>query len=289
MPENPQFVVVTGMSGAGKTQTLRCFEDLGYYCVDNLPAALIPTFAELILHSESPRNRIAVCVDARAGADLLKVPHSLERLTEMGLKPDVLFLDSSDPVLHRRYSETRRRHPSSPTGGIDEGIRRERELLGPLRDRADLVLDTSHISAQELRERIASTFIGEPGRQNLTVTVMSFGFKYGRPSEADMVLDSRFLPNPYYDPGLRPRGGEDTEVRDYVMGSRDAQEFVQHAKSFLKFLIPEYAGAHKSYFTIAVGCTGGQHRSVAIALELHRLLRDLDYDVRLRHRDLNRG
>lgn len=284
--QTPIFVVVTGLSGAGKTLALRCFEDLGFYCVDNLPAALLGTFAELLLNNEAQRDRIAVCVDARTKEDLHQVPEYLSRIARIAFRPDVLYLDTSESVLLKRYSETRRRHPASPGGSIEEGIREERALLEPLRARADLILDTSVLSPMELRERIASTFTREPESQSLTVTVLSFGFKNGLPLEADMVFDLRFLPNPFYDMELRPLTGYDDAVRDYVLNNDTARAYLSHLKGLLKFLLPQFESEGKSYLTLAFGCTGGQHRSVAVAQEILRLLRDLRYDARLRDRDV---
>lgn len=289
MSQTPRFVLVTGLSGAGKSQALRFLEDRGYYCVDNLPVALIPTFAELVKESEVPRTSIAVCVDGRAGKELLQLGSYLDTLTELGFQPDTLFLETSDEVLQHRYSESRRRHPCSPTGSIEEGIRIERELLGPIRDRADLVLDTSAISTSELRERIMDVFAGAREHRGMIVSVLSFGFKYGVPPDVDLVLDVRFLPNPHYDVELQPLAGDAPEVRDYVLDNAPGQEFLDRIKGLLKFLIPRYELEPKSYLTIGVGCTGGRHRSVAVAGEVHRLLRDLECNARLRHRDIDRG
>ncbi|HIJ74087.1 MAG TPA: RNase adapter RapZ [Candidatus Hydrogenedentes bacterium] len=286
--DTPQFVLVTGLSGAGKTQALRFLEDLGYYCVDNLPAPLVPTFAELVTGPGSPRKRIAVCVDARTGEGLKRLPAYLDSVAELGIRPDIFFLESSDEVLIQRYSESRRRHPSSPTGSVEEGIQRERALLEPIRARADLVVDTSSIAVSELRERIDAAFLAEKKERRLLITVLSFGFKFGVPAEADLVFDVRFLPNPYYDDELRPLTGNEPEVRDFVMSSDDAHEFMERMKGLLKFLLPRYAAEPKSYLTIAVGCTGGRHRSVAITQALMLFLRDLKYDARLRHRDIDR-
>lgn len=288
MLRSPRFVLVTGLSGSGKSQTLRFFEDRGYYCVDNLPVALVETFAELVGQSEAPGNRIAVCVDARAGQDLLNLPSCLDAVAELGFRPDTLFLETSDEVLHQRFSESRRRHPCSPTGSIEEGIRLERELLAPIRDRADLVVDTSAISTSELRERVMGMFTGAEDRRTLTISVLSFGFKFGLPQEAELVFDVRFLPNPYYDSELRSQAGNEPEVHEYVLNNDVAREFLQRVRGLLKFLIPRYAAEPKSYLTIAVGCTGGRHRSVAVAGEILRLLRELQYDARLRHRDIAR-
>ncbi len=288
MAEGVRFVLVTGLSGAGKTQALRVLEDLGYYCVDNLPPSLVPTFAELALHAEQPRKKIAVCVDARTGEKLENLPGFLDSVTEMGVHPDTLFLESSDKVLVQRYSESRRRHPCSPFGSIEEGIEHERALLAPIRGRADLVVDTSAISVAQLRERVAAMFTGSKEMRELCVTVLSFGFKFGLPPEADLVFDMRFLPNPYYEEDLRALTGNETAVREFVLGCEPAVVFLDKIKSLLKFVMPKYANEPKSYLTIAVGCTGGRHRSVVIAQELMLFLRDLKYDVRLRHRDLSR-
>ena len=288
MTDKARFVLVTGLSGAGKSQALRFLEDLGYYCVDNLPAALIPTFADLLLRSDRQHQHIAVCIDARAGESLENLPALLDEVAEMGLRPDTLFLDSSDEVLIKRYSETRRRHPSSITGGIEEGIRRERTLLDPIRARADLVIDTSATSVQELRERIATMFQGDRGAGQLLITVLSFGFKHGVPQESDLVFDVRFLPNPHYDPDMRPWTGNEPDVRDFVLNSDGATEFLDRLKGLMKFLLPRYAAEPKSYLTVSIGCTGGRHRSVAVAHNLALYMRALNYEVRLRHRDIDR-
>lgn len=289
MTDAQRFVLVTGLSGAGKSQALRFFEDIGYYCVDNLPASLVPKFAELFFASDGRHRRTAVCVDARGGQDLKNLPQYLQAVEEMGTRPDVLFLDSSDTKLVSRYSETRRRHPLAPSGGIEEGIRKERELLEGVRARADLIIDTSATSIAELRERIGGMFLGGRAKSELVITVMSFGFKHGVPQEADLVLDVRFLPNPHYDPELRPWTGNEPDVRDYVLNNPDAVEFLDRIKGLLKFLMPRYAAEPKSYLTIAVGCTGGRHRSVAVANAIAVLLRDLKYNVRIRHRDTARN
>ncbi len=290
MEEFPgQFIVVTGLSGSGKSHTMRAFEDLGFYCVDNLPAALVPTFADLLQNSVEPRPRVAICVDARGGEDLALLPDALGGVRALGLRPQVLFLEARDDVLQRRYTETRRRHPASPAGGVLEGIHRERALLSAIRDRSDLVLDTSALDPAELRERICSIFLAQAQAPQLIVTVMTFGYKYGLPLEADLVLDLRFLPNPHYDNELRPLTGEDADVRDYVLSQPAAKEFMLRLQNLLKFLLPQYANEPKAYLTLALGCTGGRHRSVAIAGEVHRLIRDLQYDVRLRHRDIHRA
>jgi len=287
MPDGRRFVLVTGLSGAGKSLALKFLEDLGYYCVDNLPAALLPTFAELVQGSKEPALRkVAVCLDARAGQGLSQLPGYAQEVEEKGIRVETLFLDSSDDVLIHRYSETRRRHPCSPSGSVEEGIRRERGMMQPMRSRADLIIDTSSTSVSELRERIASMFLGPKEARDLVITILSFGFKRGVPPEADLVFDVRFLPNPHYDPDLRTLTGAEPDVRDFVLDNADAREFLDRVKGLLKFLIPRYAAEPKAYLTIGVGCTGGQHRSVAVAHALSVMLREMNYNVRLRHREL---
>jgi len=235
-----------------------------------------------------PRTRIAVCVDARAGVDLLNLPAYLDAVAEVGIRPDTLFLDTSNDVIITRYSETRRRHPNAPDGDVEAGIQRERQLLEPVRARADMIIDTSASSVSELRERIALAFQGSRASENLIVTVMSFGFKYGIPHEADMVIDVRFLPNPHYDPELRPRSGSEPEIRDFVLNNDTARDFLERQQGLLKLLLPLYVAEPKSYLTIGVGCTGGRHRSVAVAHQLALFLKTLNYNPRLRHRDIDR-
>lgn len=288
MTPKQHLVLVTGMSGAGKTQAIRFFEDQGFYCVDNLPAELVPSVVDLSNDSGSVGNKIAVCVDARSGAALKKLPGHLHDLRRDGFEIQILFLDSSDDTLHKRFSETRRPHPVSRHGTIESGIAQERSLLEPLREIADLILDTSNIQPTELRERIAAMAVADHGGHNMVVEVLSFGFKHGVPLEANIVLDVRFLPNPYWDEDLRPLTGMDPEVSDFVTNNDEAKEFFKHSKAMLKYLIPRYESEPKSYLTIAIGCTGGRHRSVAMAHEVLRLLRDMQYDARLRHRDLNK-
>lgn len=285
MTSVPRFVVITGLSGAGKTQALKFFEDQSFYCVDNLPAALLPTFAELLQSAESPHRRVAVCVDARSGEDLANLSEYLNQVRTFGFRPEVLFLDTSDDIIQRRYSETRRPHPASPSGSITEGIQRERGLLGPIRERADLVIDTSTTSNAELHDQIASIALEPDAVHSMSIALLTFGYKHGVPKEADLVFDVRFLPNPHYVDELRPRDGRDTAVRRYVLENEAAQSFLYRLTGLLEFLIPQYAAEPKSYLTIAIGCTGGRHRSVAIAEELTQFLRTKNYSVVVRHRD----
>ncbi len=289
MEPSPKLIVLTGLSGSGKKRALRFFEDFGYDCVDNLPAGLIPAFAQHLIDSGEKWHRTVILVDARSGSNLRKLPQYLNQIKSLGVLSEVIFLETSDQVLKQRYSESRRPHPSSPNGSVDEGILFERELLAPIRAQAAHVFDTTTFSISELHERIAEIFATNDGKSHLVVSVMSFGFKYGLPPEADLVIDVRFLPNPYYDTELRPMSGEAPEVREYVLNNDSAQEFMAHLKSMLKFLVPKYAEEPKSYLTIAVGCTGGRHRSVVMAREMVRILRGLQFDARLRDRDINRS
>jgi len=284
-----QLVLITGLSGAGKSQALRFFEDQGHYCVDNLPAALVPKLAELSQNQENPQRRIAICVDARSGDDLKFLPGYLDEVRKLHFNPRVLFLDTDDTVLHQRYLETRRRHPSANAGNIQEGIQLERDLLSSIREQADLVVDTSHLQPSELRERIATMVMHHHGAKTMAVEVLSFGFKFGVPQESNLVLDVRFLPNPFYDDDLKHMTGQDPDVKEFVLNNPEAQEFFKISKNLVKFLLPKYENESKAYLTIAIGCTGGKHRSVAIAHEVSRLIHDLDYDVRLRHRDIDKA
>lgn len=284
MGEPQRFVLVTGLSGAGKGQALRFLEDLGYYCVDNLPPALVPTIADLA----KSRKKVAICVDVRGGDDLLNLPAYLDESAEKGVRPETLFLESSDAVLVRRYSESRRKHPATPDGTVEDGIQRERDLLAPIRARAGLILDTSTTSVGQLRERIAAVFGGERTSKEMLIGVMSFGFKFGVPQEADLVLDVRFLPNPFYELELRSFSGEEPRVAAFVLDNAEGRQFLEKVKDLLAFLLPKYSQEPKSYLTIAVGCTGGRHRSVAVAKELLSYIREMQWPATLRHRDIGR-
>jgi len=285
MASPARFVVITGLSGAGKTHALRFLEDQGFFCVDNLPATLLSTFAQLINSAESPHPRVAVCVDARAGLELAKLPDYLRNISAMGFRPELVFLDTDDATLHKRYSESRRPHPGSPAGSIEEGIAHEREILGSLRERADVVIDTSNMSTGDLRNHIAALALhGEPQKE-MRVSLLTFGYKHGVPKEADLVFDVRFLPNPHYDEMLRPRDGRDPAVRAFVLENEEAQAFLYRLTQLLEFLVPRYAAEPKAYLTLAIGCTGGRHRSVAIAEELAVFLTSLGYPVTIKHRD----
>lgn len=289
MTSAPRFVIITGLSGGGKSQALRFLEDQGFFCVDNLPATLLPTFAQLINSAESPHTRVAVCVDARAGGETAKLPDYLRQIAAMGWRPELVYLDTDDATLQKRYSESRRPHPASPTGSIPEGIAREREMLAPLRERADSIIDTSALKPADLRHHIAALALhGEPQKE-MRVSLLSFGFKNGVPKEADLVLDVRFLPNPHYEPALKPKDGRDPAVRSFVLENEEAQAFLYKISDLLEFLVPKYAAEPKSYLTIAIGCTGGKHRSVAISEELAVFLTSLGYPVTVKHRDVLLG
>lgn len=263
MSETKRILVVTGLSGSGKSTAIRALEDAGWSCIDNLPAPLVLKVAEL---SDS-KARLAFGIDAREGGYLKDVPQALDEVRRAGHHVEVLFLDSSDETLTRRYSETRRRHPLAAGGTVEQGIAKERSLLGPLREHAEHVIDTSAMTVHDLRRQVMSRFSSGPAGQ-LTVTMMSFGFKYGVPSNADLVFDVRFLPNPYFVPELKALTGKDSRVARYVLEQPDAAEFVDRVLELLLFLLPRYQREGKAYLTVAVGCTGGKHRSVAIAQAL---------------------
>ncbi|HWT90610.1 MAG TPA: RNase adapter RapZ [Solirubrobacterales bacterium] len=284
------LVVITGHSGAGKSEAIAAFEDGGYFCVDNLPPRMIAGLGELFRHEGSGVERAAIVSDVRGGEyfdDLLQV---LDDLEAEGLRPMVLFLEADEETLLDRYKETRRRHPLAPEGRIVEGIRAERELLAPLRARADKVLNTSDLTGAELRRQITEELLGREERGKLALTLLTFGFKNGPPRDADLTLDVRFLPNPHYDDELRPMTGMDQEVRDYVEQGTQAGEFYGRLLPLLEFLVPAYVAEGKSHLTIAVGCTGGRHRSITVA---DRIRRDLagreDVIVRVKHRDVDLG
>lgn len=285
-----RFVIVTGMSGAGKSTALKMLEDMGYFCVDNLPVPLIPKLAELLTVSGSEVQKAALGVDIRSGQSFGELERMLEELDAMSMKYEILYLESSDNVLVKRYKETRRFHPlSGSSGRVDEGIKRERERLGFLKKRADYLVDTSHMLTRELRQELNKIFVENKEFKNLYITVLSFGFKYGIPSDADLVFDVRFLPNPYYVDELRPMSGNDPEVRDYVMGNEKAGEFLDKLTDLLEFLIPNYIIEGKTQLVIGIGCTGGKHRSVTLANALFaRISQAESYGIRIEHRDIGK-
>ena len=284
-----KFVIVTGLSGAGKTQAIWCLEDLGFFCVDNLPPTLIPKFAELCAQSEGKINKIALVVDIRGGGFFDAVYDSLENLKTLGIKCEILFLDASDETLVRRFKESRRRHPLGTHGRVLEGIREERLKLEELKGKASKVIDTSELSNKQLKEQITLLYGGDNEEQNLNINVMSFGYKYGIPMDADLVFDVRFLPNPHYIEELRPLTGNDSEVQEYVLDSPVSRTFMRKFSGLIKFLIPHYIKEGKTSLVIAIGCTGGQHRSVTLVNKLFESLKTNNYLVNKRHRDLEKN
>jgi RNase adapter protein RapZ len=278
------------VSGSGKSTALRALEDAGYYCVDNLPIVFLEKLLELSAHTKGEVTRIGLVVDAREGRFLGEAPRVIEEVRRSGARVDVLFLDASDDALLRRFSETRRRHPlamDAGAGSVPEGIAAERVALEPLKALADEVIDSSTLNVHELKRLIHSRFV-EGVVPRLGVTVVSFGFRYGLPAHADLVYDVRFLPNPYFIPELKPFAGTDPRVERFVLGQKDAQGFLDRVVELSTFLVPRYRAEGKSYLTLAVGCTGGRHRSVAIAGELVRRLEAIGVDVRLWHRDVEK-
>jgi len=285
----PHMLIVTGLSGAGKTQAMKALEDLGFFCIDNLPPAFLPQLTQLSALAVDRGQRIAVAVDVRGRSMFADLFAALDQLQADGVPHQILFLDCADDVLVRRYSETRRRHPISEGRSLYEQIEAERRLLAEVRDRADLLVDTSQMSPHDLKSRLGRIVLGRDVVDSLNVDVTSFGFKHGVPLDADLVFDVRFLPNPFYDPALRPLTGLDAPVIGYVMGQPETGTFVDELATLLKRWIPLYANSGKARLTIAIGCTGGQHRSVAIAARLAARLADDFENVAAVHRDLPRA
>ncbi|MCI5653653.1 MAG: RNase adapter RapZ [Lachnospiraceae bacterium] len=285
-----KLVIVTGMSGAGKTVALKMMEDMGYYCVDNLPISLIEKFAELALgNNQGLSNQVALGIDIRSGQELPLLDKILERWRTDGIPFEILFLDASDEVLLKRYKETRRNHPLAGAGRIDEGIKKERECLAFLKKQANVILDTSMLLTKELRQELEKIYMEDGTYDNLFVTVMSFGFKYGIPADADLVFDVRFLPNPYYVENLRPKTGEEKEIQDYVKQGGTADIFLGKLYDMLDFLIPNYVLEGKNQLVIGIGCTGGKHRSVTIANAVYEHLKQQKgLGVKLYHRDIEK-
>lgn len=284
-----RLVIVSGMSGAGKTVALKVLEDMGYYCVDNLPISLLQKFIELLEHNDIPYDNFALSIDIRNGKELPKLERELENLRAGGHPCEILFLDASDETLIKRYKETRRSHPLNPGGRIETGLKLEREKIDFLRKSADYIIDTSKLLTKELRAQIESIFSGNSDYENLYITILSFGFKYGIPADADLVFDVRFLPNPYYVDELRQKTGKDSGVRDYVFSDGSAEIFLEKLYPLIDFLIPRYIAEGKNQLVIAVGCTGGKHRSVTVAGELYRHLSGgSDYGLKLDDRDIDR-
>ena len=283
------FVVITGLSGAGKSYAIKCFEDMGFFCVDNLPTTLIPTFADLVARADAPkRGRVALGVDVREGAYLSHFLEALAELRTRGHTVEVLFLEAGEEALVRRYRETRRRHPLAPDGNVLDGIRAERKALSTVREVADRIVDTSALTVHQLKDFLVDAYVTPKARPGLAVSLVSFGFKHGVPIDADLVFDVRFLPNPHFVEGLRPLDGRDARVREFVMKHGESRELLRRIADFLSFVLPAYQREGKAYLTIAVGCTGGRHRSVALVEELRSHIETLGLTPALVHRDLDR-
>lgn len=292
-----RFVILTGISGAGKSTALKMMEDMGYYCVDNLPIPLIERFYELSDNASAELQKVAVGIDVRNGQNLGEMQDVLKRLRAEGRKCEILFLDSEDPVLVKRYKETRRSHPLAQGERVDKGIGREREQLQFLKEKADYIIDTSRLLTRELKVELEKIFVNNKEYKNLFVTVLSFGFKYGIPADSDLVFDVRFLPNPYYVEGLRLKNGNDKEIQDFVLQYDEAHEFLNKLEDMIRFLIPNYIAEGKNQLVISIGCTGGKHRSVTLANELYQRLSKVperaqkksavpNYGLKIEHRDI---
>jgi len=286
-PQGPGFTIITGLSGAGRSEAAKCLEDLGYFVVDNLPPALLPKMAELASKPGGP-GRVAIVLDVRGGVFFGELSKALEELDGLGIPYRILYLEASDEDLVNRYAATRHRHPLAPADRVIEGIRKERLMMESLRGDADLIVDTSGLSPHELRDRLREAFADAPPEQGLQVSLISFGYKYGSPRDADLVIDVRFLPNPHWVDELRPLPGTDDRVRTYVKGQQTYREFMRRLRSLLGFMVPGFVAEGKSYLTVAVGCTGGRHRSVVIVDELAKFFRDKGMPATVDHRDLDR-
>lgn len=285
-----RFVVVTGMSGGGKRTALKMLEDAGFYCVDNLPVPLLEKFVELIAMPNSEINKVALGLDVRSDQLFEEARKALENLKKSGYLFEILFMDASNQVLLKRYKETRRMHPLSIGGRVEDGINREKDILKTIKEESDYVIDTSNLLTRELKEEIDRIFVMNEEYNSLMVTILSFGFKNGIPADADLVFDVRFLPNPYYIEELKYMTGNDHAVRDYVMGFPEAGEFLAKLEDMIRFLIPNYVKEGKYQLVIGIGCTGGKHRSVTLANELYKRLRDQgNYGLKIYHRDEKQG
>ena len=285
-----KFVIITGMSGAGKSTALKMMEDIGFYCVDNLPIPLLEKFVELSEIQNGELQKVALGIDARSGQALEELREVLERIEAKGEDFEILFLDADDNVLVKRYKETRRSHPITGPNRVDQGIAEERKRLKLLKKKADYIIDTSRMLTRELKAELNKIFVENKEFKNLYITVLSFGFKYGIPSDADLVFDVRFLPNPYYIEELRPKTGNDSEVRNFVMNCETAKMFRDKLVDMVEFLVPNYVSEGKTQLVVAVGCTGGKHRSVTLANELYEVLKmhQDNYGVKVEHRDIEK-
>ena len=282
-----RFVIVTGMSGAGKLTAQKMLEDLGYYCVDNLPIPLISKFVELILEPNREITKVVLGIDVRADQSFDEVQSALDDLKKKNFPYEILFMDSSDETLQKRYKESRRMHPLSPDGRVIDGIQKERAILKKIKSESDYVIDTSKLLTRELKKELENIFVNNESYNSLMVNILSFGFKHGLPSDVDLVFDVRFLPNPYYIEDLKEKSGNDKEVRDYVMACPESKIFLDKLIDMLLFLIPNYVKEGKNQLVIGIGCTGGRHRSVTLANELYAQLKDQGtFGLKIEHRDL---
>ena len=282
-----RFVIVTGMSGAGKLTAQKMLEDLGYYCVDNLPVPLISKFVELILEPNREITKVVLGIDVRADQSFDEVQEALDDLRKKNFPFEILFMDSSDATLQKRYKESRRMHPLALDGRVIDGIKKEREILKKIKSESDYVIDTSRLLTRELKVELENIFVNNENYNSLMVNIVSFGFKHGLPSDVDLVFDVRFLPNPFYIEELKEKSGNDKEVRDYVMSFDESKEFLSKLTDMILFLIPNYVKEGKNQLVIGIGCTGGRHRSVTLANELYANLKDAgSFGLKLEHRDL---
>jgi RNase adapter protein RapZ len=285
--EELEFTIITGLSGAGRSEAAKSFEDLGYFVVDNLPPALIGKMAELVASSANP-SRVAIVADVRGGVFFTELSRGLQDLRELGIPYRIVFLEASDDDLLNRFEATRRKHPLAPADRVVEGIRKERLMMESLKEEADLIIDTSGMSPHDLRDRVRDVFARHPAEEQVQVSLVSFGYKYGLPRDADLVLDVRFLPNPHWIERLRSLPGTDPAVRTYVTGQRAYGEFIRRLRALLDATVPGYVAEGKSYLTVAIGCTGGRHRSVVVSEELAEYFRERGHPVNVDHRDLDR-
>ena len=282
------FVVITGLSGAGKSFAIKCFEDMGFFCVDNLPTTLMPTFADLIARSGQKVDRVALGVDVREGEYLDHLLDVIAELRRRGHAVEVLFLEASEETLVRRYRETRRRHPLAPDGNVLDGIRAERKAMSHMREVADRIVDTSGLTVHQFKDLLIAAYVTPRDRPGLAVSLVSFGFKHGVPFDADLVFDVRFLPNPHFVDALRALDGRHAAVRAFVLEHADSRELMRRVEDLLAFVLPAYRREGKAYLTVAIGCTGGRHRSVALVEELRSVLERLGFAASVVHRDIDR-
>jgi len=285
--KNNRFVIITGLSGAGKSVAIKCFEDLDFFCVDNIPPQLIPKFSEMCLNSRGKLYKIAFVVDIRGEIFFREIDKSLRELEGMKIHPEILFLDAKDEVIVRRFSETRRKHPLQFSQSILENVNQERKRLKELKSRASMIIDTSHLTPKQLNIEIRRYFQRETIK-GIQISLMSFGYKYGMPIDVDLVFDARFLPNPYYNNELSELSGKDDKIKDYLMQFPVTQQFIKRFFSLIDFIIPYYVKEGKNYLSVAVGCTGGRHRSVFLVDQFHQLLKPKNYHIFVRHRDIKK-